>query len=110
MAVSASYIEPCARSDPEFNACALKHAKETFPTFVKGEFYVLWHKVSASEASRHGAVVEVRLHTLFIAAVVNFIPADSHLIKQLSLIYAAGMVNQRTSIPWPLSPQKLDAN
>jgi hypothetical protein len=36
--VSASYIKPCARSEPDFNACALQHAKETFPVFVKGKF------------------------------------------------------------------------
>jgi len=35
--VSAPYIKPCARSDPKFNECALEHAKETFPQFVKGE-------------------------------------------------------------------------
>ncbi|XP_023713855.1 protein takeout [Cryptotermes secundus] len=32
-----SYIKPCARSDPDFNICALQHAKETFPVFVKGD-------------------------------------------------------------------------
>jgi hypothetical protein len=37
MYVSASYIKPCARSDPNFNSCALEHAKETFPYFVKGK-------------------------------------------------------------------------
>jgi len=31
------YIKPCARSDPNFNECALEHAKETFPQFVKGD-------------------------------------------------------------------------
>jgi hypothetical protein len=38
LSVSANYIKPCARTDPDFNACALEHAKETFPTLVKGEF------------------------------------------------------------------------
>ena len=30
-------MKPCARSNPNFNDCAVEHAKETFPQFVKGE-------------------------------------------------------------------------
>ena len=38
----ASYIKPCARSDPNFNECALEHAKDVFPHMIKGKvsFYL----------------------------------------------------------------------
>ncbi|XP_069681802.1 protein takeout-like [Periplaneta americana] len=32
-----SYIKPCARSDPNFNACALDHAKKALHDFLKGD-------------------------------------------------------------------------
>ena len=30
-------MKPCARSDPNFNECALQHAKDVFPQMVKGK-------------------------------------------------------------------------
>jgi len=33
----APYIKPCARSDPNFNECALEHAKDVYPQLVKGK-------------------------------------------------------------------------
>ncbi|XP_069681800.1 protein takeout-like [Periplaneta americana] len=31
------YLKPCARSDPNFNACALKHGREAVDSLVKGD-------------------------------------------------------------------------
>jgi len=33
----APYIKPCARSEPNFNECALEHAKDAFPQMIKGK-------------------------------------------------------------------------
>jgi len=30
-------IKPCARSDPNYNECALEHAKDVYPQMVKGK-------------------------------------------------------------------------
>ncbi|XP_023709338.1 protein takeout-like [Cryptotermes secundus] len=32
-----TYIKPCARSNPDFNACALRSARDSFPYAVKGD-------------------------------------------------------------------------
>nr|CAD7266812.1 unnamed protein product [Timema shepardi] len=33
----ASYIIPCARDDPQLNACALKNARKALPHFINGD-------------------------------------------------------------------------
>jgi hypothetical protein len=38
----APYIKPCARSEPNFNACALEHAKDVFLQMVKGKGFILF--------------------------------------------------------------------
>jgi len=49
----APYIKPCARSQPNFNECALEHAKDVFPHMIKGK--VLFYLVSLSRPSHLNA-------------------------------------------------------
>jgi hypothetical protein len=49
----ASYIKPCARSEPDFNKCALEHAKDAAPYIVKGK--VLFCSAILSRPSRLSA-------------------------------------------------------
>jgi hypothetical protein len=89
----APYIKPCARSDPNFNECALERAKDVFPQMVKGS--VSFYSTFMSRSSRLNAkslFIWENIKTCIASQVPDFEGSKNCTVWTTRSLWSAGLV------------------